>query len=249
MRRPLVAATIGAAAALLLVVLVGLPLALTHRSELPLERRYASFAVSAVVALAAGDAKNPAGDDARAMAAGRAAYTGSCAICHGAEGDGRGRFGSSTYPPAADLRAGTVRARTDAQLFWIVKHGLSFTAMPAFADVYDDGEIWSIVTYLRALQRGSTRALDVAPPAAADLALADPRGSAIARGAAIYLAQGCHLCHGTADAPEGMSLRRRAGTHAIRAENPAGMPLFGVDRISEEDLADLEAFLVARFAN
>lgn len=99
------------------VALVGLPLALTHRQELPLERRFAAVVLSAVVGVAAGDARNPVTGDPPALAAGRAAYTGSCALCHGAKGDGRGRFGPATYPPAADLLAEGARSRTDAQLF------------------------------------------------------------------------------------------------------------------------------------
>lgn len=234
----------GFLAALLLIGLIGLPLALTHRSELPLERSVAAAAVSAVVALSAGDAKNPVAGNASAIATGRAAYTGSCALCHGALGDGRGRFGTSTYPPAADLLAEGPRSRTDAQLFWITRNGLSFTAMPAFSDVYSDDQIWAIVAYLRELQRGTTRPVDVPASTVGQLSAADPRGGPVARGAAIYFAQGCALCHGpNGDAPDGLGLRGRVGTHVVRGGQP-GMPAFGTDRIAESQLADLEAYLL-----
>lgn len=245
----LLAAAIGFAVALLLVAVVALPLALTHRSELPFERRIASTLVSAVVSLSAGDAENPVAGDASAIATGRAAYTGSCALCHGATGDGRGRFGTSTYPNAADLLDESARSKTDAQLFWITKHGLSFTGMPAFGDVFEDDELWAIVAYVRALQRGTGRPIDVPAPTQAQLLAADPHGDAVARGAATYFAQGCALCHGpTADAPDGLALRGRAGTHVVRQGQP-GMPAYGPDRITDAQLKDLEAFLIARFAN
>lgn len=250
-RRVVVAAVFGAAVALVGVALVGLPLALTHREELPLERRYVAAVVSVVVSLAAGDARNPVADDALALAAGRASYTGSCALCHGALGDGRGRFGVATYPPAADLLGEGPRSRTDAQLFWIIRNGLSFTAMPSFGDVYKDKdeEIWAIVAYLRALQRGGTRAIDVPATTTAELAAADPHGDAVSRGTAIFFAQGCALCHGAAgDAPDGLALRGRAGTQVVR-QGQRGMPAFGRDRISDAELADLEAFLLAHFVN
>lgn len=248
-RRVVVAALSGFVFALVGVGLVGLPLALTHREELPLERRYVAAVVSVVVSLAAGDARNPVGDDVLALAAGRASYTGSCALCHGALGDGRGRFGVATYPPAADLRGEGPRSRTDAQLFWIVRNGLSFTAMPSFGDVYKDEDIWAIVAYLRALQRGGTRAIDVPTTTTGQLLSADPRGDAVSRGAAIFFAQGCALCHGAAgDAPDGLALRGRAGTQVVRQGQP-GMPAFGRDRISDAELADLEAFLLAHFVN
>ena len=250
-RRPgiLAGALGGFLAALLLVALIGLPLALTHRSELPFERTFAAAAVSAVVALSAGDAKNPVAGNASAIATGRAAYTGSCALCHGALGDGRGRFGTSTYPPAADLLADGPRARTDAQLFWITRNGLSFTAMPAFGDVFADDELWAIVAYLRALQRGTGRPIELPAPTGTQWLAADPRGDAVARGAATYFAQGCVLCHGpTAEAPDGLGLRGRAGTHVVR-QGQSGMPAYGPDRITDAELKDLEAFLLARFTN
>lgn len=243
-RTAILAAAGGSLATLLVIALVGLPLALTHRTELPLERRFAAAIVSAVVALSAGDAPNPAAGDARAIVAGRAAYTGSCALCHGARGDGRGRFGASTYPPAADLLAEGVRARTDAQLFWITRNGLSFTAMPAFSDVYSDEQLWAIVAYVRELQRATARPIDVPATTRGQLEAADPHGDTIARGAAVYFAQGCVLCHGAnGDAPDGLGLRGRVGTQVVRGGQP-GMPVFGRDRIPDEDLGPLEAFLL-----
>ena len=241
----LVVGLAGFVTALVLVGVVGLPLALTHRTELPFERRVASAVVSVVVALAAGDAKNPVAADTRALATGRAAYTGSCALCHGGLGNGYGRFGTSTYPPAADLLAEGTRSRTDAQLFWITRNGLSFTAMPAFSDVYSDEQIWAIVAYVRALQAGTSRAIDVPGTTRGELEVADPHGEALARGAAIYFAQGCVLCHGAAgNAPDGLALRGRVGTQVVRVGQP-GMPVFGPDRISDAQLADLEVYLFA----
>lgn len=121
--------------------------------------------------------------------------------------------------------------------------------MPSFGDVYDEANTWAIVAYLRALQRGGTSAIDLPATTTAQLLSADPRGDAVSRGAAIFFAQGCVLCHGAnGDAPDGQALRGRAGTQVVRGGQP-GMPVFGRDRISDAELADLEAFLVARFAN
>lgn len=231
-----------------LALIVGLPLALSHRDELPLERAYGGLAVGVVSRVLGGDATNPRASDPSAPTAGRAAYTGSCAVCHGANGDGRGRFGPATYPDASDLTAAAAKGRTDAQLFWITKNGLGFTAMPSFADAYKDEEIWAIVTYVRALQRGAGRAMEVPAPTAAQLAGANPAGDRVARGAAIFFAQGCYLCHGgSGDAPGELSLIGRIQTEIVRTGDPDGMPAFGRDRISDEELRDLEAYLL-RFA-
>lgn len=230
------------------ILVLGLPLALTHRQELPLERAYGEIAVGLVSRVLGGDATNPRANDAQALSAGRAAFTGSCAICHGASGDGRGRLGQSTYPDATNLLSQRSKGKTDAQLLWIVKNGLGFTAMPAFGDVYKDDDLWALVTYIRALQRGAANAIRVPEPTEAQLLAANPAGDRVARGAAVYFAQGCHLCHGPeGDAPDELSIRGRVGTEVVREGNEFGMPAFGKDRISDAELADLEVYLL-RFA-
>jgi mono/diheme cytochrome c family protein len=247
-RRSFLFAAFGAVAALILVLVVALPFALTHRTDLPLERVYGDAAVSVVSRVLGGDAANPVANDPRAQSAGRAAYTGSCAVCHGAKGDGRGAFGLTTYPDATDFTSAAAKSKTDAQLFWIVKNGLGFTAMPAFGGQYKDDEIWAMVAYIRALQRGSASALAIPEPSLAQLAAADPTVSRQTRGAAIYFALGCHLCHGPeGDAPGDLSIRGRIETEIVRKGSDRGMPAYGKNLITDAELADLEAYLL-RFA-
>jgi mono/diheme cytochrome c family protein len=247
-RRSLFFAAFGAVAALVLVLVVALPFALTHRTDLPLERVYGDAAVSVVSRVLGGDAPNPVANDARALSTGRAAYTGSCAVCHGAKGDGRGAFGPTTYPDATDFTTAAAKSKTDAQLFWIVKNGLGFTAMPAFGGQYKDADIWAMVTYIRALQRGAGTALSIPEPTLAQLAAADPAVSRQTRGAAIYFALGCHLCHGPeGDAPGDLSIRGRVETEIVRSGSDRGMPAYGKNLITDAELADLESYLL-RFA-
>ena len=234
--------------ALALILVVALPFALTHRQDLPLERVYGDAAVSVVSRILGGDAPNPIANDQRALSTGRAAYTGSCAVCHGAKGDGRGAFGATTYPDATDFTTAAAKSKTDAQLFWIVKNGLGFTAMPAFGGQYTDAEIWAMVAYLRALQRGTASALAIPEPSLAQLAAADLSVSRQTRGAAIYFALGCHLCHGPeGDAPGELAIRGRIETEIVRRGSDRGMPAYGQDLITDAELADLEAYLL-RFA-
>jgi mono/diheme cytochrome c family protein len=246
-RRSLVV-VLGAIVVLVVAVVVALPLALTHRQDLPLERIYGDAAVSAVSRILGGDATNPLANDRRALETGRIEYTGSCAVCHGAKGDGRGVFGRTTYPDATDFTTEAAKGKTDAQLFWIVKNGLGFTAMPAFADQYKDEDIWSMVAYIRALQRGGTTALSIPAPSSAQLLAADPTQGRQTRGAAIYYALGCHLCHGPeGDAPGELSIRGRIETEIVRRGSDRGMPAYSRDMVSDADLADLETYLL-RFA-
>ena len=215
------AALAGGTVVLGVIALVGAPLLLLHRQDLPLEQQYGHVMVGLAARLQAGTAANPVANDPRAVAAGRNAYTGSCAECHGSSGDGKGVFGPGTYPPATDLTTHDVVEKSDAELFWITKHGLSFTAMPGFGDQYSDPEIWNIVAYLRSLQHGQPAALNVPNPTFAQLAAADPAGDSIQRGAALYFAQGCQTCHGpVGDAPGNLALRGVGESGAIRRGRP-----------------------------
>jgi mono/diheme cytochrome c family protein len=53
------------------------------------------------------------------------------------------------YPQAPDL-AGKLE-HTPAQQFWIVKHGIKMTAMPAWGRTHSDELIWDLVAFIRTL--------------------------------------------------------------------------------------------------
>jgi mono/diheme cytochrome c family protein len=72
-----------------------------------------------------------------------------CAVCHGAPGVPKGEIAQGLYPQPPDL-AVTSQGYTDAELFWIVKHGIKMTGMPGWADHGDD-ELWATVAFLRKL--------------------------------------------------------------------------------------------------
>ena len=41
--------------------------------------------------------------------------------------------------------------RSDAELFWVMKHGLKMTAMPAFGPTHNQEELWAMVAFVRRL--------------------------------------------------------------------------------------------------
>jgi mono/diheme cytochrome c family protein len=92
----------------------------------------------------------PAGLDAPAnLPIGVAHYAEHCAVCHGAPGVPKGDVAQGMYPQPPEL-ALAAQQYSDAELFWIVKHGIKMTGMPAWAD-HGDAELWATVAFVKKL--------------------------------------------------------------------------------------------------
>jgi mono/diheme cytochrome c family protein len=72
-----------------------------------------------------------------------------CAVCHGAPGVPKDDIADGLYPQPPDL-AVAAKLYTDAELFWILKHGIKMSGMPSWSDHRDD-ELWATVAFLRKL--------------------------------------------------------------------------------------------------
>lgn len=105
--------------------------------------------VRSIKARAAGIAPPAASNDPSQMLIGVEHFAVHCAVCHGAPGVPKGDIANGLYPQPPDL-AVTVNRYTDAELFWIVKHGIKMTGMPSWADHGED-ELWAIVSFLEKL--------------------------------------------------------------------------------------------------
>src|SRR5215831_9343628 len=92
---------------------------------------------------AAGIQVPPGLDDPAKVLVGVEHYAAHCAVCHGAPGVPKGDIAAGLYPQPPNL-AKTVPRYTPAELFWIVKHGIKMTGMPAWSDHSDD-ELWATV--------------------------------------------------------------------------------------------------------
>jgi mono/diheme cytochrome c family protein len=102
------------------------------------------------IALRAADIAAP-GDlsESRRIVSGAGQYAEMCASCHLAPGMKRTEISRGLYPRAPELRR--KRQSTPAEDFWVVKHGIKMTGMPAWGVTHDDGLLWDIVAFLRKL--------------------------------------------------------------------------------------------------
>ena len=88
-------------------------------------------------------------DDANRISKGASEYSEMCSGCHLAPGMKRTEISQGLYPRAPELRRGT--DLTPAEQFWIVKHGLKMTGMPAWGVTHDDELLWDVVAFVRKL--------------------------------------------------------------------------------------------------
>lgn len=83
------------------------------------------------------------------IASGAGQYVEMCSPCHLAPGMKRTEISRGLYPRAPELRRGS-RA-TPAEDFWVVKHGIKATGMPAWGVTHSDKLLWDMVAFLRKL--------------------------------------------------------------------------------------------------
>ena len=77
-------------------------------------------------------------------------YSEMCVDCHGAPGLKRSEVAEGLNPKAPDLAVADVPG--PAEEFWVVKHGIRMTGMPAFGPTHSDAKIWDIVAFLQRLK-------------------------------------------------------------------------------------------------
>lgn len=147
-------------AVLMLVILALLALTVTSFGWIPvnadgehskLESQIMPHVLRAAVARQAPREINPVPLSEENLKLGVMTYKATCVRCHSTPQGKANVFGQSFYPPAPQL-AGGMRGYTDSQLFWIIKHGIRNTGMPASGDILSDEQIWQIASLLKNAQ-------------------------------------------------------------------------------------------------
>ncbi|MEO8927730.1 MAG: cytochrome c [Caulobacteraceae bacterium] len=113
------------------------------------------------VAVRARNIKAPADlGEAKRVSAGAGLYAEMCSGCHLAPGMEKTEISQGLYPQAPEFSRGTdLSAREE---FWVVKHGIKMTAMPAWGRTHSDELIWDMVAFLRKLPSLSPAAYQAA---------------------------------------------------------------------------------------
>ena len=114
------------------------------------ERALMFSAVHASVRRHAPEQANPISPTDENLIAGGRMYLNGCSGCHGAPGKPE-ESGDSLYPPIPQLpSAGTTY--TEAQIFWVAKHGIRFSGMFANGKFEPDQKLWTMAAYIKRIK-------------------------------------------------------------------------------------------------
>jgi mono/diheme cytochrome c family protein len=86
-------------------------------------------------------------EDPQRIALGAQRYAALCVGCHLAPGVTKSDIRQGLYPHPPNLAQGELQQAQRA--FWIVKHGIKMSAMPAWGKTLDDESIWNVVAFVR----------------------------------------------------------------------------------------------------
>jgi cytochrome c553/cytochrome c5 len=90
-------------------------------------------------------------EDPNLILKGATHYEIGCRPCHGSPGLSQPRIPRQMEPSPPDL-AQRVRDLKSQELFYVVKHGIKFTGMPAWAATHREDEVWAVVAFLEKLE-------------------------------------------------------------------------------------------------
>jgi mono/diheme cytochrome c family protein len=84
-------------------------------------------------------------------------YRDNCVVCHGAPGVAQDDIGKSMQPVPGPLADASRRWRPN-ELYWITRHGIKMSGMPAWEFHLADEDLWAVVGFLVALPELSPKA-------------------------------------------------------------------------------------------
>jgi mono/diheme cytochrome c family protein len=110
------------------------------------ENRLMRAAVRASVQREAPEVPNPVAPTDENLITGGRMFMNNCAGCHGGIGGTEDNSGA-LFPPTPQLHHAST-TYTEAQIFWIAKHGIRRTGMFANGKWYRDTDLWAMAAYV-----------------------------------------------------------------------------------------------------
>ena len=106
----------------------------------------------AAIPVEAAKTANPVKASPESLARAKKWWTLDCAMCHGAEGDGKGETAKDMKLTIADFNdPATLKDRTDGEIFYIIKTG--HNEMPPEGQRINTEQTWDLVNFVRSLTK------------------------------------------------------------------------------------------------
>lgn len=119
----------------------------------PPEEWAAKTSLHATIARETKDLANPVATSDETLLAGIKSYGQNCAVCHGAADAKASTLAKGFYIKSPQLAKDGVEDDPEATTFWKLKHGIRFTAMPAFGGNLSDDDLWKIAVFLKHMDK------------------------------------------------------------------------------------------------
>jgi mono/diheme cytochrome c family protein len=142
-----VATVIVVLAVVLLFALIGFVDMRADKPPSRLEATIAGHAMDASVSRTAPKMANPVAPDEANLIAGARLYIDHCSLCHGDPAHPKSPLADSLNPRAPQFMD-QMAEMPENENFYILKHGIRWTAMPGWKSVLSDQQIWQVVTFL-----------------------------------------------------------------------------------------------------
>lgn len=94
---------------------------------------------------------NPVKPTPESQAKAKKTYGIDCAMCHGANGDGKGELAADMKNVTDFTNPDAMKDRTDGELFYITRKGKG--DMPPEGDRAKDDDVWGLVNYIRSMAK------------------------------------------------------------------------------------------------
>ena len=125
------------------------------RADVPVnrwEQRIAEHAAEASVERRAPAVQNPVSIKDQVLIEGADHYNHHCAVCHGGSANPISDFHNAFYPRVPQFLSDPPNDIPEHMLFYITKHGIRWTGMPAWGGTMSDEEIWKVVAFLSRME-------------------------------------------------------------------------------------------------
>jgi mono/diheme cytochrome c family protein len=93
--------------------------------------------------------KNPVPVNEQTLTRGAELYQGNCAVCHGGAHYEVSLLHKAVYPGVPQFMMAGGPDDPDENIFYVIKHGIRFTGMPAWRYNMNDNDLWTLVNFMK----------------------------------------------------------------------------------------------------